>query len=136
MSSGRVARFANGVTWSRRRRRVSLRFGASSLWIGRAGYRENMELIFPRVPTRNLLKCYARYCNYYRYFFYFFSNARKLPCELKRTANPCNSFFRSSGFTFLEWVCSFVLLITLKFCTIQTDIHVCICFFFNWRVSS
>lgn len=70
------------------------------------------------------------------YFFYFFSNARKLPCELKLAANPCNSFFRSSGFTFLEWVCSFVLLITLKFCTIQTDIHVCICFFFNWRVNS
>lgn len=93
MSGGRAARFANGVTWSRRRRRVSLRFGASSLWIGRAGYRENMELIFPRASTRNLLKCCARYCNYYSYFFYFFSKAKKLRCELKRAANPCSSFF-------------------------------------------
>lgn len=54
MSSGRAARFANGVTWSRRRRRVSLRFGASSLWVGRAGHRENMDSRFsanPRVDS-------------------------------------------------------------------------------------
>lgn len=103
MSSGRAARFANDVTWPRRRRRVSLRFGASSLWVERAGYRENLNLVFPRIlapfPFESLLNfafriktsrsqmkrtvstTFSSSCNRFRHFVHFNIQRKRLTAE-------------------------------------------------------